>query len=282
VPLAGIIPLASSLDHVGPMARSVADCGALLTALAAGGAEVTPLMPAPPTPVQFPMRPSSSASPLAGLTIAVTERPETVGVTAEVASALEGAVAAARTLGARLVTLRSAPDLAGSDYTTILLTEVRAYHQRYQGSDDLYRTSIREFVAQSRPFTSAESYLQAQQRRALITAGWERWFADHGVDAILEPTTPSTAPLRGGGYRSGETAGEGDPLIRLTAIWNGTGFPVASLPAGIGSTSGLPVGISVVGPRGADAIVLQIGIDLQEHALGRLPIAVPAESTLPR
>jgi len=278
VPIAGIIPLAPSLDHVGPMARSMADCGALLTALAAGGAEPTPLMPPPPDPGEFPMRASPAVTPLAGVTIALTDRPETVGVTAEVASALEGAVAAARTLGARIVTVPAGPDLSAADFTVILMTEVAAHHQRYRGPDGLYRTSILEFIESSRSFASAESYLHAQQRRARLTAEWEEWFAQHGVDVILEPTTPTTAPLRGGGYGSGEKAGEGDPLIRLTATWNGTGFPAASLPAGLGSTSNLPVGISVIGPRGADATVLQVAIDLQEHALGMLPLADPASS----
>ena len=59
-------------------------------------------------------------------------------------------------------------------------------------------------------------------------------------------------------------------------MWNATGFPVASLPGGFGRDSRLPVGISVIGPRGADARVLQIGIDLQEHALHPPGIADPA------
>ena len=47
VPMSGVIPLAASFDHAGPMARSLADGSALLTAMAAGGAETTPLMPPP-------------------------------------------------------------------------------------------------------------------------------------------------------------------------------------------------------------------------------------------
>jgi Asp-tRNA(Asn)/Glu-tRNA(Gln) amidotransferase A subunit family amidase len=56
-------------------------------------------------------------------------------------------------------------------------------------------------------------------------------------------------------------------MIRLTATWNATGFPVASLPGGLGRRTGLPAGLSLIAPRGADTRVLQIGIDLQEHAL---------------
>ena len=56
-----------------------------------------------------------------------------------------------------------------------------------------------------------------------------------------------------------------------------TGFPVAALPAGLGARSGLPVGVSLIGPRGAEADVVQAGIDLQEHALAPpvVPYATP-------
>jgi len=136
--------------------------------------------------------------------------------------------------------------------------------------------SIREFVALSHTFTDASAYVRAQRRRAAVMVAWEHWFRDHGVDVVLEPTTKCTAPPRGDGYASGRLGGEGDPLIELTAHWNLTGFPVAALPAGVGARSGLPVGVSLIAPRGAEAQVLQIGIDLQEHALP--PLHVPKES----
>jgi aspartyl-tRNA(Asn)/glutamyl-tRNA(Gln) amidotransferase subunit A len=267
IPLGGVIPLAPSLDHVGPMARSLADCSALLSTLAAGGAEITPLMPPPRPPGVFPLRARSGSRPLAGITIAVTDRPEAVGTDAEVAEVLGEAVSAAQRLGARIAKLPAAADLAGSDFSAILLSEVAAYHRRHSDSISDYRTSIREFVKQSQAFTDVATYLGAQFQRTRVTAEWEEWFSGQGVDVILEPTTPVTAPLRGDGYKTGSAAGQGDPLITLTASWNVTGFPVASLPAGLGSQSKLPVGISLIGPRGSDARVLQIGIDLQEHAL---------------
>jgi Asp-tRNA(Asn)/Glu-tRNA(Gln) amidotransferase A subunit family amidase len=49
----------------------------------------------------------------------------------------------------------------------------------------------------------------------------------------------------------------------FTALWNLTGFPVVALPAGLGSSTGLPVGVSIAAPRGREAVVTQIGIDLQ-------------------
>ena len=163
--------------------------------------------------------------------------------------------------------LAAVADLPGPDFSAIFFAEVGAYHRRFRDSACEYRTSVRELVEQSSAFTAVHGYLEAQRRRVRVTAEWEEWFSRHGVDVILEPATPTTAPQRGTGYDSGHLAGQGDPLIRLTAAWNVTGFPVASLPGGLGRVSGLPVGLSLIAPRGADARVLQIGIDVQEHAL---------------
>src|SRR5579884_3738871 len=74
LPLHGVIPLAPSLDHPGPMCRTVADCSAVLEAMARGGAETDPRMP-PPAPLgAMPTAPGAGPRPLAGLTVALTDR----------------------------------------------------------------------------------------------------------------------------------------------------------------------------------------------------------------
>lgn len=266
IPLSGIIPLAWSLDHPGPMARSLTDCAALLEVLAAEGAERSPLMP-PPAPLTGLSRPGPTTDrPLSGVRIALTDRTERIGVEPDVADGLAHAAQACVELGAEVVELPAAA-LWAEGYSAVLFSEVAAYHRRFAGREADYRTSIREFVEISRQYTSLESYLDAQRDHARLTATWEDWFATNEVDVILEPTAHCVAQPRGGGYDSGQLGGEGDPLIRLTAIWNATGFPVAAIPAGTGSRSGLPVGISLVAPRGAEERVLRIGTVLQEHAL---------------
>ncbi len=278
IPIGGIIPLAPTLDHAGPMARSLADCAALLNALTAGPAEITPLMPPPARPGAFPVRARPGPHPLAGVTIAVTDRPERRGLEPDVAEVLDLAVAAVQRLGARVISLPAVPDLTGPELDAVILTEVGAYHQRHRDVAAQYRVSIREFVAAGHEHTAAAPYLAAQARRAQITAAWEDWFAQHEVDALLEPSVCGTAPPRGHGYDSGQPAGDGDPMILLTATWNATGFPVASLPGGLGRRTGRPAGLSLIAPRGADTRLLQIGIDLQEHAL---PPLGPVEPRAP-
>jgi aspartyl-tRNA(Asn)/glutamyl-tRNA(Gln) amidotransferase subunit A len=275
VPIGGIVPLAPSLDHAGPMARSLADCGALLAALAAGGAEPTPVMP-PPAPIgSIPVEARTSARPLDGVTVALTDRTEAEGLEPDVADGLGAARDACEELGATIVSLKAAPDISGPDFSAVFLSEVAVYHAQHAEAADGYRTSIRELVEDSRGFGAVDAYLRAQARRAEMTAAWERWFIDNAVDVLLEPTVPVTAEPRGTGYDSGSLAGQGDPLIRFTATWDATGFPVAALPAGLGSRSGMPVGVSLIAPRGAEATVIQVGIDLQEHALHPLGIASP-------
>jgi mandelamide amidase len=54
-------------------------------------------------------------------------------------------------------------------------------------------------------------------------------------------------------------------LLLLTHYWDWTGFPAVALPAGVGSRSGLPVGVSFIGPAGADWELLSLGIALQDE-----------------
>jgi aspartyl-tRNA(Asn)/glutamyl-tRNA(Gln) amidotransferase subunit A len=148
------------------------------------------------------------------------------------------------------------------DLSLTLFTEVWAYHAQHARRHDLYRPAIAEFVDVAATFTDAPAYLGAQERRARGAAAWEEWFAADRVDLVLEPTLPIVPYGRGPGYERGHAGGAGDPMIALTALWDMTGMPVASLPVD------RHVGVSLVAPRGREAPLVQAAIDLQEHALG--------------
>ena len=273
VPIDGIVPLSATLDHAGPMGRTVADCAALLTAMAAGGAQATPLMP-PPAPLgELPTTPRGGGVPLAGLRVALTDRVDALEVEPDVMDGLDAARIACESLGATVVTLPGAGDPAMNDFSAVMFAEVGQHHARHAERVAHYRVSIREFVELGAHFAGASVYIEAQEARARSVARWEAWFAEHRVDVVLEPTVPMTAQPRGHGYDSGRLGGQADPLIGFTAAWNFTGFPVAALPAGLGSRTGLPVGVSVVAPRGAEALVTQVAIDLQAGPLPALGIA---------
>ncbi|MFZ1997474.1 MAG: amidase, partial [Solirubrobacteraceae bacterium] len=261
LPLDGIVPLAPTLDHPGPMARTIADCAALLSAMAAGGSPVDPTVP-PPVPLgELALSPSGGAQPLAGVTIALTDRTDGIPLDAEVASALDAARRACEQLGARVVSAPAPWHQDWDDLSCLLLTDAWAYHGRHAERAGLYRPAIAEFVEASQEFTDAAAYLAAQQRRAAGAAAWEDWFAQRGIDLVLEPTLPIVPYDRGPGYDRGHAGGPGDPMIALTALWDLTGMPVAALPVT------WEAGVSLIAPRGHEAKLVAASIDLQESAL---------------
>src|SRR6185312_5131175 len=96
IPLAGVIPLAPSLDHAGPMARTVADCSPLLEAMACDGPDPTPLWP-PPAPMgALPCAPRPGGRPLAGTKIALTDRTSAMKLDPAVAHGFDRAIEACR------------------------------------------------------------------------------------------------------------------------------------------------------------------------------------------
>jgi len=109
---------------------------------------------------------------------------------------------------------------------------------------------------------TAEEYIALQVGRTEDTDAWCDWLIEHRIDAIVEPTIPIVAPPRGGGYD--EVFGDVEDLS-LTHYWDWTGFPVVSLPSGVGLHSGLPVGVSLIGAPGADWDLLAWGAQLQDE-----------------
>jgi aspartyl-tRNA(Asn)/glutamyl-tRNA(Gln) amidotransferase subunit A len=259
VPIGGVIPLAPSLDHPGPMGRSVADCSAVLAAMAEGGPEVSALMPPPEPMGELPLSARPGPRPLEGMTIALTERPAVAEMQTEVAEAYDTTRRACEELGARVVELAAPWTFDWDDLSIVLMSDAYAFHKQFAGKEELYRPAIAEFVEIASNFTDAQAYLGAQQRRAEGTAVWEDWFAANGVDLVLEPTLPIVPYERGPGYDRGHAGGPGDPMIALTALWDMTGMPVVTLPVRWN------VAMSLIGPRGLEAPLTQAGIDLQEH-----------------
>jgi aspartyl-tRNA(Asn)/glutamyl-tRNA(Gln) amidotransferase subunit A len=242
VPTRGIVPLAPTFDHAGPMARSLADCGPLLAALAGAN-------------------PSVQRAPLRRL--AVSPRLGLVELDPDVADGFEAALSGCRGLGVDVVE-GPAPDVEldlGLLFLDLVCTEMLAYHRQFDGRRELYRPSVRGFIDYGeRGALSAEAYVAAQERRVEETYRWLDWFAEHRIDALLEPTVPIVARFRGHGYDEAFTdAAE----ISFTHYWNWTGFPVAALPAGVGRRSGLPVGVSLIGAAGSDWDLLAAGVALQ-------------------
>ena len=245
LPLRGVFPLSGSLDHPGPMARTLADCAIALAALDGG---------------------ERAGVSLRGARVAPSPRLALVDSDPDVSDGFERALEACRSLGADLV--EPAPPAAaldlGNDFLDVLSTDMLGHHRRFGTDWAELRRSTRDLLeyAEQRAMTGAE-YGDTQLRRSELTAAWVDWLDEHRIDAVIEPTVPIVAPLRGHGYDTFFTD-EAIDYIRFTHYWDWTGFPVAALPSGTGARSGLPVGVSLVGAPQAEWRLLDLGIELQE------------------
>ena len=235
VPIRGIVPLGPTLDHAGPMARSVADCEPLLAAMA-------------------------------GVCPPVDRRPlRRVAVSPRVAT-LDPDVAENFDRACALLPLVSVPpppvrlDL-GLDLLDVLCAGMLVYHRGLADRRPLYRPSTRGFLqhGEERAMT-AEEYVSLQEERTELRAEWLDWLDEHEIDALVEPTVPIVARKRGHGYDKPFTD---VAEISLTHYWNWTGFPVVAFPSGVGSRSALPTGVSLIGAPGADWDLLAAGAALE-------------------
>jgi aspartyl-tRNA(Asn)/glutamyl-tRNA(Gln) amidotransferase subunit A len=283
LPLAGVVPLSWTLDHPGPMARTVADCAVLFNVMADGPPDTIPLSPPPAPLAPLPTTARGGDRPLSGMRVALTDRVDALEIEDDVLAGLRVARDAAEALGAEIVELEGAGWQTGADLNTILLGDMLAHHVPYGAARDRYRASIRELLELGvDPGVPIEAYVAAQMRRSGLTTAWEAWFAEHRVDAILEPSVPMTAQPRGEGYDPGHLGGDGDPWIVLSSTWDATGFPVAALPSGLGERSELPVGMSIVAPRDGEATAVAVALEL-EAVLPRLtPTSWPASARTAR
>ena len=235
VPIRGIVPLGPTLDHAGPMARSVADCEPLLAAMAG-------------------VRPPVDRRPLRRVAVS----PRIATLDPDVAENFDRACALLP-----LVTVPPPPvrlDL-GLDLLDVLCAGMLVYHRGLADRRPLYRPSTRGFLehGEERAMT-AEEYVALQDERAELRAEWLDWLDEHEIDALVEPTVPIVARERGHGYDKPFTD---VAEISLTHYWNWTGFPVVAFPSGVGSRSALPTGVSLIGAPGADWDLLAAGAALE-------------------
>jgi aspartyl-tRNA(Asn)/glutamyl-tRNA(Gln) amidotransferase subunit A len=245
IPCTGVVPLSTTLDHVGPLARSVADAGLLFQAMksssihgiaAAGGT----LAFGVPRPYFF-----DRLDP---------------GVRENVERAI------ARAIDAGYSVKETAID--GAEYTPdvylhICLPEASCYHaDSLAAHPDRYSPGVRLRLEMGR-YILAEDYVRAMGLRARLTAAVDR--ALERCDALLLPTMPIPAPKLGAASVDidGVQAPVRAAMLSRTQLFNITGHPAIALPAGKGP-EGLPRSIQIVGHRGRTERLLDIAAALEE------------------
>jgi len=271
---AGVLPLAWSMDHVGPMCRSASDCALMLNAIAGYDAQdpSSSVLPAPDFTAAL-------TGDVKGLRIGVlrTFFLEATGVALR--QAVEEALKVLEGLGATAhdVNLATAKHAAGAS-SAVSGAEAYAYHEAWlRERPQEYGDDVRERLRVG-AFVSAAEYLKGQRARAKIRDEVNR--ALEGADVLVCATTPLVASAVG----QNEIAVGQDKvpvrssLIRFTRVFNLSGHPAASIPCGF-TAGGLPVGLQIVGRPFDEATVLRVA-DAYQRATDwhrrRPPIDPPA------
>lgn len=273
----GMIALASSLDHAGPMATTAEDCALLLGAMAGhdekDGSSASEAVP--------DYR-ASLNTPIEGLRIGVPEQLFSAALSSDVAAPVRAALALLEAQGATLVNI-SLPclDWVIPTYTALVAAEatsnlarldgVRFGHQCSSPKDieDLYRRSrsegfgknVQERILLGNYMLSTQGYekyyVKAQQVRRLIVEAFNQALTE--VDVIAGPTTPTVAfPF---------ADKEGPVAMNLSDTYtigaNLAGLPALSLPVGFAAS--LPVGAQLIGRAFDEARLLQVAHQYQQH-----------------
>ena len=267
----GMVAFASSLDQAGPMARSAADCAALLSAMA--GPDIDHDSTSLDHPAEDysaallkPREGATAAQPLKGLRIGLPAEFFGAGCAPDVLAAVRGALAEYEKLGATLVDV-SLPrtELSIPVYYVIAPAEASSNLSRFDGVKFGNRAAQYNDLADMYQKTRSEGfgsevqrrimigtyvlshgyddayYLQAQKIRRLIAQDFQQAFTQ--CDVIAGPVAPSVA------WKIGEKGD--DPLANYladiyTLSTSLAGLPGMSVPAGFGG-GGMPVGLQLVG-----------------------------------
>jgi aspartyl-tRNA(Asn)/glutamyl-tRNA(Gln) amidotransferase subunit A len=275
----GLVAFASSLDQIGPLARSIADCADLLQIIAGHD-------PADATSAAVPV-PDYLAGldrDLKGLRIGLPREFFQDGLEGAIREAVEGCADFLRANGA-VLTQVSLPhtDYAIAAYYIIADAEASANLARFDGArygrrapssatlEEMYLNSRREgFGAEVKrrimlgTFVLSSGYYdayygKAQRVRTLLQRDFTEAF--RSCDLLLTPVCPTTA------FRLGEKAG--DPLAMYlsdvyTVSVNLAGLPALALPCGRDGL-GLPIGVQLIGPAFAESLLLGVGNHLERH-----------------
>ena len=259
VPVAGVRPLSTTLDHVGPLGTTVADCANAMSALVADGTDFA----------------DGLDRGIAGMRFGVLTEEPFSPMQPDVESNFHAAVDVLRSLGADCVEI-TIPELRhtlAAEFGIIPL-EAFEYHeqslrQRPFDIDPEIRTLLTAGAVLPRSV-----YRRACAARVAIAGAIAAAMTDHRLDALVTPTLPATASPKAGSEHT--YGGVPEPIavsyVRTTAPFNLSGQPAISVPCGFDRT-GLPIGLQIATRPGHDALALQIAAAFEQasHSPRQVP-----------
>ena len=240
----GVQPLGLSLDHVGPMGRTVDDVRLALDAMAGTAKR------------------KAAPAALRKIRVGLPENFYFDAVLPEVKTAVHGAAQRAEKIGARVVPVR-VPDIEALNTVglVILLSEAAAVHQSNLHRRGDFGVDVLALLDQG-SLIPAVDYVNAQRQRKRFLNEFHALFRD--IDCLFTPSTPITAPRIG----QTEIALDGVPYdtrmltTRFVRGMNVLGFPALSIPCGL-SAEGLPIGLQIIARPFEENLLLALGQALE-------------------
>jgi len=244
VSLVGVEPLSVSLDHLGPLGRTVADCAHALTAMTGGRVDHAALL----------------GRDIAGMRFGVLTDAPFAPMQPDVEAAFHAAVDLLRSLGAVCEPVRiDALDHTLAAEFGIIPLEAYTHHARSlrERPDDI-DPGIRTLLVAG-AVAPRSIHHRASRARVLIAREIARTMAERRFDGLLSPTLPATAsPSSESEHVYGDLAEHiSVSYVRTTAPFNLSGQPAISVPCGFDS-DGLPIGLQIATRSGTDALTLSI------------------------
>jgi amidase len=254
---AGVFPLAATLDHVGPLARTVRDAALLLDAIA-GPDSRDPSARTGAAPAAV----SDCDAGIAGLRIGWDQSFAAGGADAPVVAAVRAALQVLEAAGARVVPVTVAPLAPVLEaWAVICAREALATHAAaYPARADEYGPSIRSFLDWATQFSAVD-----EARMRAVRSEWSEAFArvfDH-IDMLACPSSFSTAPPAGALDPHGAFSPAIFPFGRYTFPFNCSGSPTLSVPCGF-TPDGLPHSLQLVGRHMDETLLCRVGHAYQE------------------
>lgn len=248
----GAIPLAWSLDHVGPIAKSVEDAAIMLAAIA-GPDEKDPSASSRPVPDYR----KEMMGDIRGMRLGIPRQYFFEHVDPEIQQAVRVAIRQLESLGATSVevdtpALENGPAMEAH----ITLVEATSYHEPYlksQAND--YGPGVRTDLEAGR-YLLGTDYVKSQRARTLLKQHFNEAFKH--ADVIVSPTLPAFPPTVGDTWVQSGDLRENiiDAFLRFNIPYDLTGFPAISVPCGFSAT-GLPIGFQIAGKAFDEVTVLK-------------------------
>lgn len=254
----GILPLAASLDHIGPMTRNAADAAAILGVIA--GAD-----PDDPTAIQNPVPNylTELGQGIRGITIGIDRSYNGDGIDPEVTEAVRAAEDVLAALGAQIREIHFPPtETLLRGWIPFCAVETAIAHQAsYPARAGEYGPDLANLIEHGRRMTATE-FGTIMHERLEFSGRLAALFQE--VDLLLMPTMPVPVPRLDRMAEYGQDDSVLLRMLRFTAPFDFAGNPTITLPSGI-DAQGMPLSLQLVGPHVSEALLCRAGHSFQQR-----------------